>query len=41
MSWVYGEDIARGRILALDKGVSGERYMLDGRPEDIVSIANA
>jgi len=41
VSWVYGEDIARGCILALDKGVSGERYMLDGRPEDIVSIANA
>ena len=41
MSWVYGEDIARGCILALDKGVSGERYMLDGRPEDVVSIANA
>jgi dihydroflavonol-4-reductase len=41
VSWVYGEDIARGCILALDKGVSGERYMLDGRPEDVVSIANA
>ena len=41
VSWVYGEDIARGCILALDKGVAGERYMLDGRPEDIVSIANA
>ena len=38
---MYGEDIARGCILALDKGVSGERYMLDGRPEDVVSIANA
>jgi len=41
VSWVYGADIARGCILALDKGVSGERYMLDGRPEDVVSIANA
>jgi dihydroflavonol-4-reductase len=41
VSWVYGEDIAAGCILALDKGVSGERYMLDGRPEDVVSIANA
>ena len=41
MSWVFGEDIARGCILALDKGVAGERYMLDGRPEDVVSIANA
>jgi len=41
VSWVYGADIARGCILALDTGVSGERYMLDGRPEDVVSIANA
>jgi dihydroflavonol-4-reductase len=41
VSWVYGEDIARGCILALDRGVSGERYMLDGQPEDIVSIAAA
>ena len=41
VSWVHGEDIARGCNLALDKGVAGERYMLDGRPEDIVSIANA
>jgi nucleoside-diphosphate-sugar epimerase len=41
VSWVYSEDIARGCILALDKGVSGERYMLDGQPDDVVSIANA
>lgn len=41
VSWVYGEDIARGCILALDKGVAGERYMLDGRPEDVVSTADA
>jgi len=41
VSWVFAEDIARGCILALDKGVSGERYMLDGQPEDVVSIANA
>jgi dihydroflavonol-4-reductase len=41
VSWVFAEDIARGCILALDNGVSGERYMLDGRPEDVVSIANA
>jgi dihydroflavonol-4-reductase len=41
VSWVYAEDVARGCILALDRGVSGERYMLDGRPEDIVSIAKA
>ena len=41
VSWVFAEDIARGCILALDRGVSGERYMLDGRPEDVVSIAEA
>jgi dihydroflavonol-4-reductase len=41
VSWVFAEDIARGCILALDKGVSGERYMLDGQPEDILSIATA
>ena len=38
---MFGEDIARGCILALDKGVAGERYMLDGRPEDVVSTADA
>jgi dihydroflavonol-4-reductase len=41
VSWVFAEDIARGCLLALDKGVSGERYMLDGRPEDVVSTADA
>jgi nucleoside-diphosphate-sugar epimerase len=41
VSWVFADDIARGCILALDKGVPGERYMLDGQPEDVVSIANA
>lgn len=41
VSWVYAEDIARGCILALDRGVSGERYMLDGQPEDVVSTASA
>jgi dihydroflavonol-4-reductase len=41
VSWVFADDIARGCILALDLGVSGERYMLDGQPEDIVSIATA
>ena len=41
VSWVFAEDVARGCILALDHGVSGERYMLDGRPEDVVSIADA
>ena len=41
ISWVFADDIARGCILALDRGVSGERYMLDGRPEDVVSTADA
>ena len=41
VSWVFADDIARGCILALDRGVAGERYMLDGRPEDVVSIAKA
>ncbi len=41
VSWVFADDVARGCILALDKGVAGERYMLDGRPEDVVSIAEA
>jgi dihydroflavonol-4-reductase len=41
VSWVFAQDIARGCVLALDKGVAGERYMLDGRPEDVVSTAEA
>jgi dihydroflavonol-4-reductase len=41
VSWVFAEDIAQGCLLALDKGVAGERYMLDGRPEDVVSTADA
>ena len=41
VSWVFADDVARGCILALDRGVSGERYMLDGQPEDVVSIAEA
>jgi dihydroflavonol-4-reductase len=41
VSWVFADDIARGCILALDRGVAGERYMLDGRPEDVVSTAQA
>ena len=41
VSWVFADDIARGCLLALDRGVRGERYMLDGRPEDVVSTAEA
>jgi dihydroflavonol-4-reductase len=41
LSWVLAEDVARGCILALDRGVSGERYVLDGRHEDVTSTAGA
>jgi dihydroflavonol-4-reductase len=41
VSWVYSEDVARGCILALDRGVAGERYMFDGGPEAVVSTARA
>ncbi len=41
ISWVLAEDVARGCLLALDRGVAGERYMLDGRPEDVTSTAGA
>ncbi len=41
VSWVYADDTARACILALANGVAGERYMLDGRPEDVVSVAVA
>ena len=39
VSWVLGEDVARGSIAALDRGVRGERYWLDGRPDDTISTA--
>lgn len=39
LSWVLAADVARGCILALDRGVAGERYMLDGRGEDLTSTA--
>lgn len=41
VSWVLAEDVARGCLLALDRGVAGERYVLGGRPEAAVSIAGA
>ncbi len=41
VSWVLASDVARGCLLASDRGVAGERYMLDGRSEDVVSIAEA
>lgn len=39
VTWVSGDDVARGSIASLDRGVSGERYWLDGRPEDVISTA--
>ena len=35
VSWVFAEDIARGCLLALDKGVAGERYMLTAGPRTL------
>jgi nucleoside-diphosphate-sugar epimerase len=41
VTWVFAADVASGCVAALDSGVSGERYMLDGRPEDVMSVAAA
>ncbi|TFH32681.1 MAG: NAD-dependent epimerase/dehydratase family protein [Myxococcales bacterium] len=39
VTWVFADDVARGSIAALDHGVSGERYALEGRPQDVSSTA--
>ena len=39
VTWVFCDDVARGSIAALDHGVSGERYILDGPPQDVSSTA--
>ncbi len=39
VTWVAGADVAKGSIAALDDGVSGERYLLVGRPGDTFSTA--
>ncbi len=39
MSWVLAGDVAWGSIAALDRGISGERYVLTGRPADTMSLA--
>jgi dihydroflavonol-4-reductase len=39
VTWVLATDVAWGSIAALDRGVSGERYMLQGRPQDVMSVA--
>lgn len=41
VSWVLAGDVADGCLRALEHGVAGERYMFDGRPEDVVSVAAA
>src|SRR6195952_2750305 len=41
VTWVAAHDVAAGSIAALDRGVSGERYLLIGRPEDTISTAAA
>ncbi len=39
VTWVAGADVAKGSIAALDHGVSGERYLLIGRPEESFTTA--
>lgn len=39
VTWVLAEDVARGSIAALDRGVPGGRYWLDGGPEAVTSTA--
>jgi dihydroflavonol-4-reductase len=39
VTWVAGADVAKGSIAALDQGVSGERYLLVGRPEESFTTA--
>jgi dihydroflavonol-4-reductase len=36
--WVYAEDVAAASIAAMDRGVSGERYLAFGREADVGSI---
>lgn len=39
VTWVAGRDVAKGSIAALDRGVSGERYLLIGQPQANVTTA--
>jgi dihydroflavonol-4-reductase len=39
VTWVAGADVAKGSIAALDQGVSGERYLLVGRPDESFTTA--
>jgi dihydroflavonol-4-reductase len=35
--WVYADDVAGASVLAMRRGVAGERYLAFGRPEDVGS----
>jgi dihydroflavonol-4-reductase len=39
VTWVAGADVAKGSIAALDRGVTGDRYLLIGPPEGTCSTA--
>ena len=38
--WVYAGDVAAASVAALTRGVSGERYLGFGRPEDVLSMVD-
>src|SRR5262249_3686752 len=38
--WVFSEDVAKIALLALDRGVLGERYLAVGRPDEVMSLAD-
>jgi len=39
VSWVTGDDVARGALAALDNGKPGDRYWFTGHPDDRTSTA--
>jgi nucleoside-diphosphate-sugar epimerase len=39
VSWVTGDDVARGALAALDHGTAGDRYWFLGHPDDRTSTA--
>jgi dihydroflavonol-4-reductase len=39
VSWVTGDDVARGALAALDNGKPGDRYWFVGHPDDRMSTA--
>lgn len=40
VSWVTGDDVARGALAALDRGSAGSRYWFLGHPDDRTSMAS-